>query len=286
MKSLLFILFTVFASQSFAQTVINDKNVEERNVPSFSAIKVSGGIEVYLSQADNEALAVSASDEETRNDIKTEVKNGVLNIWFDGGKIRFNSNRNLRAYISFKTLQSLEASGACEFIVNDIFKAHDIRIKLSGACDMKGKIDFDNLQLDMSGASTFKAGGYVRNLKTPLICIPDSSLSKQSNIPSLRNEHAGIWKKIVRAELFIGGAELLGATVLILAPKEITKWSHDWEKDAWRHMKRSLSKLPVWDDDEWPINFIGHPVAGSFHYNSLRSQNASIFQSFPCSHPL
>lgn len=165
MKSLLFILFTVFASQSFAQTVINDKNVEERNVPSFSAIKVSGGIEVYLSQADNEALAVSASDEETRNDIKTEVKNGVLNIWFDGGKIRFNSNRNLRAYISFKTLQSLEASGACEFIVNDIFKAHDIRIKLSGACDMKGKIDFDNLQLDMSGASTFKAGGYVRNLK-------------------------------------------------------------------------------------------------------------------------
>ena len=45
-------------------------------------------------------------------------------------------------------------------------------------------------------------------------------------------------------------------------------------------MKRSLSKLPVWDDDDWKINFIGHPVAGSFHYNSLRSQNASIFHSF------
>jgi hypothetical protein len=80
----------------------------------------------------------------------------------------------------------------------------------------------------------------------------------------LRNELAGIWKKIGRAELFIGGAELLGATVLILTPNEVTKWSPDWEQDAWRHMKRSLSKLPVWDDDEWQINFIGHPVAGSF----------------------
>jgi hypothetical protein len=36
----------------------------------------------------------------------------------------------------------------------------------------------------------------------------------------LRNENAGIWKIIGRAELFIGGAELLGATVLILSPKE------------------------------------------------------------------
>ena len=157
--------------------------------------------------------------------------------------------------------------------------AQDIGLHVSnyGQQSSTSKVDFQKIDLEPK-AETFP--GYVRNLKTPLIYIPDSSLSKQSNIPSLRNEHAGIWKKIGRAELFIGGAELLGATVLILAPKEITKWSHDWEQDAWRHMKRSLSKLPVWDDDEWPINFIGHPVAGSIYYNSLRSQNASRFHSF------
>ena len=115
---------------------------------------------------------------------------------------------------------------------------------------------------------------------TSKINYPDSFLSKQSNVQLLRNENAGIWKKIGRAELFIGGAELLGATVLILSPKEVTKWSHHWEQDAWRHVKRSLSKLPVWDDDNWKINFIGHPIAGSNYYNSLRSQNASIFHSF------
>ena len=117
------------------------------------------------------------------------------------------------------------------------------------------------------------------DLKTPAINLSDTFLSKRTDALLLRNENVGIWKKIGRAELFIGGAELLGATVLIVTPKEITKWSHDWEQEAWRHIKRSL-KLPVWDDDNWKINFIGHPIAGSFYYNSLRSQNASIFHSF------
>jgi len=120
---------------------------------------------------------------------------------------------------------------------------------------------------------------YDGNLKTSLINLPDT-LPKQSNIPLLRNENAGIWKKIGRAELFIGGAELFGVTVLMLSPKEVTGWSSDWTQDAWRNVKRSLSTPPVWDDDDWQLNYIGHPVAGSYYYNSLRSQNASIFHSF------
>jgi len=123
-----------------------------------------------------------------------------------------------------------------------------------------------------------KAGSF-QNLKTYLIGLPDT-LPKQSNTPVLRNQNAGIWKKIGRAELFIGGAELFGITVLMLSPKEVTGWSSDWTQDAWRNVKRSLSTPPVWDDDDWQINYVGHPIAGSFYYNSLRSQHASIFHSF------
>ena len=127
-----------------------------------------------------------------------------------------------------------------------------------------------------------KAGifpAYDRNLNTSLINLPDT-LPTQSNVALLRNENAGIWKKVGRAELLIGGAELFGITVLMLSPKEVTGWSPDWTQDAWRNMKRSLSAPPVWDDDDWQLNYIGHPVAGSYYYNSLRSQNASIFHSF------
>ena len=119
---------------------------------------------------------------------------------------------------------------------------------------------------------------YDRNLKISLNL--SDTLPKQPTVPLLRNESAGIWKKIGRAELFIGGAELFGITVLMLSPKEVTGWSPDWTQDAWRNMKRSLSTLPVWDNDDWQLNYIGHPIAGSYYYNSLRSQNASIFHSF------
>jgi hypothetical protein len=121
---------------------------------------------------------------------------------------------------------------------------------------------------------------YDQNLKISLINLPDSFLPKPPTTPLLRNQNAGIWKKIGRAELFIGGAELFGITVLMLSPKEVTGWSPDWTQDAWRNMKRSLSTPPVWDDDDWQLNYIGHPVAGSYYYNSLRSQHASIFHSF------
>ena len=38
--------------------------------------------------------------------------------------------------------------------------------------------------------------------------------------------------------------------------------------------------MPVNDEDSWGFNFVGHPIAGSLYYNSIRSQDATIFQSF------
>ena len=81
MKYLLVILFAAFTIPAMSQTVINDKNAEVRNVGSFSGIKVSGGIDVYLSQSNEYALAVSASEDKFRDDIKTEINNGVLTIY-------------------------------------------------------------------------------------------------------------------------------------------------------------------------------------------------------------
>lgn len=165
MKYLLFFLFTTLAIKSSGQTIIDDKNAEVRNVAPFSGIKVSGGIDVYLSQSNDYALAVSASEDKYRDNIKTAINNGVLTIYYDGGTLRNNSNRRLRAYVSFKTLESLEASGASDFIITGNFTSKSVKVKLSGACNIKGPVNFDNLQLNISGASTVKINGNVQNMK-------------------------------------------------------------------------------------------------------------------------
>jgi hypothetical protein len=164
MKPILIFLFAFLAVGSNAQTVINDKNVQVRNVGSFSALKVSGGIDVFLSQSDENAVAVSASDVNDRDQIKTEVDNGVLKIYYDSRSFRLH-NKQLRAYISFKNLESIEGSGATDFTITNKLSSNSLKIKLSGASDMKGLVNIDNAQIDISGASTMKISGAIQNMK-------------------------------------------------------------------------------------------------------------------------
>jgi hypothetical protein len=63
--------------------VINDPNAQKRSVGDFHAIRIGGGIELYLTQGSEEAVAVSANDPEVRDRIVTEVKDGVLHIHLD-----------------------------------------------------------------------------------------------------------------------------------------------------------------------------------------------------------
>jgi hypothetical protein len=167
MKYFFLFLFLIISSGVFSQeTVINDANAAIRNVTPFSGIKVSGGIDVYLSQGEDYSLAVSASEEKYRDNIKTEVKNGVLAISYNNDHFGRNyGDKKLRVYISFKTLESLEGSGASDFIINGTLASNSMLVKLSGASDIKGSVKITNLSLELSGASTVTINGTAQNLK-------------------------------------------------------------------------------------------------------------------------
>ncbi len=167
MKSLFVALFIISCSHVFAQqTIINDKNAVQRDITSFTGIKVSGGMDVFLSQGDNYSLAVSAGDEKYIDNIKTEVKNDILYITYESGNAgRDRGDKKLRAYISFKSIVSLEGAGACEFYITDSLNLNSLLIRLSGASDIKGTIAITNLSLELSGASTAKVNGNAQNVK-------------------------------------------------------------------------------------------------------------------------
>lgn len=162
-------LAMILMVSSFAnaqQKIISDPNAEIRDVEAFSGIKVSGGIDVYLSQSDDYALAVSASDARYRDNIRTEVKNSVLVIGYDAGSSKWlRGDRKLRVYVSFHSLNSIEASGACDLRIDESLESSSLLLKLSGACDIEGKIKVDDMIMDLSGASTVKLNGSIENLK-------------------------------------------------------------------------------------------------------------------------
>lgn len=149
------------------RTIVNDANAEKRNVAAFNGISVSGGIDIYLSQGDEDALAVSANETKYRDRIKTEVKGGILTIWYNNpeGMHWSVGAKKMKAYISFKNISSLKASGASDIFVNGTLKANSLNLHLSGASDMKGTVDIETLTASISGASDMTVSGKVGSLK-------------------------------------------------------------------------------------------------------------------------
>ena len=156
--SLLFLLI-LSGLAGFAQKTIYDANAEKRTVTPFKAIHVSGGIDLYVSYGE-EAVAVSARDAETRDLIRTEVKDGVLKIWYEwkeGKNVRIN--RQLKAYVSYKTLEALSGSGGSDITVDGTINSSRLQINISGGADFTGKVDSDELNVGASGGSDVDISG-------------------------------------------------------------------------------------------------------------------------------
>ncbi len=167
MKKLLLSIavFVVSVSAIAQKSVINDPNASPRTISgSFNKIKISGGIDLYLSQYESESVAVSATTEKFRDNIKTVVENNTLKIYYDGGKNWVSGDKKLKAYVSFKTLEKLEASGACDVQVAGAITSRSLEIDFSGASDFKGAVEVEDLTIDLNGASDARISGKAKNL--------------------------------------------------------------------------------------------------------------------------
>jgi hypothetical protein len=165
MKKFIFLLsFGTVVMTATAQKVVKDANVEKRNVSGYHAISVSAGIDLYLSQG-SESVAVSASETKYRDRIKTEVKGGVLTIWYDHNGMNWGTDdRKMKAYVSFKELDKLIASGGSDIDVDGSIKVNTLSIHLSGGSDFEGKVEAGELNVEATGGSDTRISGTVKNL--------------------------------------------------------------------------------------------------------------------------
>ncbi len=165
MKKLFVVLVGfLFASGLKAQQV-NDSNAEVRAAKGYHGISVSSAFDVYLTQSNEEAVAVSASETKFRDKIKVEVKDGILYVKYEAeGKFWNTGNKKLKAYISFKQIDKLNISGACDVFINGTIKADVLDIRQSGASDLKGKLEVKKLNIDLSGASDMLVTGSASEL--------------------------------------------------------------------------------------------------------------------------
>jgi hypothetical protein len=158
-------LFSVFLLTA-QNTVVHDANAEVRKVSSFHAIQVSSGINLIITQSNEEAVAVSASSPEIRSRIKTEVENGKLKIYFDNrDEKNWNNKKELKAYVSFKNLDGLEGNSGADVSTDGNININSLDMTLSSGAGFNGMVTATHLDIDQSSGSDMHIKGKVSDLK-------------------------------------------------------------------------------------------------------------------------
>ncbi len=130
---------------------------DERNVADFNRIKVSEGLTVVFTQADNYSVEVVA-DENLIEKIATEVHGDVLKVYVEGRK-GIRRAKSKKILVSAPYLKGVSASSGADFIAKNIVDGDEINISVSSGADVKMKVDYNKLSCSVSsGADAYLSG--------------------------------------------------------------------------------------------------------------------------------
>jgi hypothetical protein len=125
---------------------------EKRVVAGFKAVNVSGAYEVEIAAQQEPGLEIEGDDNLLPR-VRTEVKDGVLNIYNDEP---ISTSRPIRLRISAPQLDAVASSGASDIVVSNV-KSDDFNVSTSGAGSLTISGEAKKLAVEMSGAGELDA---------------------------------------------------------------------------------------------------------------------------------
>ena len=158
-------LFLLCSSLSVAaQTTkeYNDPRAKIRNITgTFNSISVSSGIQLFLTQANEIALATSVSDDKYEERFKTEVVNGVLKIYYDNKGMTWSNdkNRKLKAYLSVKDINAISGSSGASVRLSSAINLSNLSMNFSSGSLFTGELNVTSLEVNASSGANISTSG-------------------------------------------------------------------------------------------------------------------------------
>lgn len=141
----------------------------ERTVDKFHSISVENGIDVFLTQGDNQPLKVVA-DENLHDIIRTDVFNGTLVIESD---VNIRSAKKKEIYIYTPVLDKININSAGNLKAETPFNVENIEIDLSSAGDLHLELNANHIDLDISSAGNATLSGRANSMDASLSSAGD-----------------------------------------------------------------------------------------------------------------
>ena len=160
------------ANGQFFRAIHGNGNIVDdvRDVRStFTGIKVSSGIDIILTQDNNQSVRVEA-DNNIIEYIVTKVENGVLKVYFDRS-ITFAGSK--KVYVTMREIERLSTSSAGDIIGTNLLKCADLSLTATSAGDIKLEVQADHIDINISSSGDIDLGGECRTMKASLSSAGD-----------------------------------------------------------------------------------------------------------------
>lgn len=129
---------------------------EDRTISSnFSEIKVQQGIQVYITQGNSTELKVEA-DENIIDVLRTEVKNNILNIYFDKNVYKASSRK---VYLTTSDISKIETSSGASVKTENTIETTILELDSSSGSAIKMYVNADEISSSSSSGATINIYG-------------------------------------------------------------------------------------------------------------------------------
>lgn len=195
MKKLIIILGYVF----FSVTCFSQET-ETRTIGSFDGIRVSTGIDVYLTKGEEESLRLETKGIDLE-EVVTEVSGKTLKIYLEGNRYR-SGGRSVEVFITYRQLEELSASSAANIYSREVIESPELDITASSAGNIEVKIKSESVEVSASSSGDIQLEGVTNRLKASASSAGDiNAYDLESKIADVRASSAGSIRIFVIEEL-------------------------------------------------------------------------------------
>lgn len=146
----------------FTLTVSYGQQTENRKLSSFSGVKASEGIDVYLKKGEKESARIEVSGDITTKDVLTDISGSYLKIHLTDERHR---NINVKVYVTYIRLEKLSASSAGRILSEGTLRANSLEISASSAGSVEAYIETDDLDVTASSAGDIELKGKAKTFE-------------------------------------------------------------------------------------------------------------------------
>jgi len=135
--------------------VTNDRKLND----DFTAIKVSTGLNVYVTQGDKNEVIIEA-DENLHDIIMTEVEDGVLRIYSEKS---IWGEKAAKVHVTVKNLEELDATSGSEVTSTNEIIATNFKVSTTSGAEVDFKVNSTNVESSATSGSELKLFGKTVN---------------------------------------------------------------------------------------------------------------------------